>query len=94
MPKQKFKTGATVRVADQLRKSMAHFPKGFVGVVRGTYATEYGSFRGDEFKKYSLYVIEKGKVINTISWYDENQLRLCKEQKDWTSEIEDFISRS
>ena len=70
--KQKFKAFSFVRVCDDMPKHMNHFDKGFDAVVRGTYSQLYG---GKSIDQYSLYKIEKGKIVNSISWYEEGQLK-------------------
>jgi hypothetical protein len=77
MAKQKFKRFSIVKVDDEMPEEMSHFEKGFLGIVEGTYNQLYG---GGDIQQYSLYQLDrKGKkVINTISWYDEEQLTLVE----------------
>jgi hypothetical protein len=56
---------------------MKHFPSDFIGIVAGTYSQLYS---GTNIQSYALWKVEDGKVVNRISWYDEDQLTLCDEQ--------------
>ena len=74
--KQKFPRGTYVKVADKLPESMSHFESGFEGIVEYTYYQEYGGDAEDK-KEYSLIQLDKdGEPINSLSWYDEDQLTL------------------
>ena len=64
---QKFPVGTRVRIADDLGKSMAHFPSGMNATVEYTYAHAYG---GDDVKSYSLIIDGRG----SSAWYCEHQL--------------------
>jgi hypothetical protein len=92
VPLQKFKTGTTVKVDDVMPEMMSHFEKGFIGVVSGTYGSEYGGGK-KSFKSYTLFMTKGNKIVNQISWYDESQLTLHKEQKDWSEQIEAFMCK-
>lgn len=71
MKRQKFERYSIVKVTDNLPVGMSHFYSGFTGIVRGTYGQLYG---GGDTNQYSLYVLEDGKIVNTLSWYQEDQL--------------------
>lgn len=72
--KQKFPRGSFVKVSNTMPSYMSHFEKGFIGVVEYTYAQRYG---GSDIDSYSLIVLNnKGKPINSIAWYEEDQLTL------------------
>lgn len=70
---QKFPPGARVRIAESLRTSMKHFPKGVLATVLYTYAHAYG---GSDVKSYCLNVDGFGK----ISWYEEDQLTSVEDE--------------
>lgn len=67
--KQKFPKGTLVRIAKDLGPSMSHFPCDQWAIVNGTY-NELCSFSDRGHESYSLEII-----ADTVSWYDENQLR-------------------
>lgn len=75
--KQKFKKLSFVHVSSEMPSYMFHYPKDFDAIVDGTYSQIYG---GLDIKSYALYRIKDSKVINKISWYEENQLTLLPEQ--------------
>ena len=64
---QKFAPGQRVKIADDLGRSMRHFPCGMTGTVHHTYAHAYG---GDDTKSYCIDIDGLGQV----SWYLEDQL--------------------
>ena len=70
---QKFFKGDLVKIADDLGRSMSHFPKGCEAVVIATYAELYsgGSSDGTE---YVLHILNEGEN----SWYKEHQLTLIE----------------
>ena len=70
--KQKFRRLTLVKVAEKMRSNMSHFDSGFIGIVCGTYSQLYG---GKDFDSYCLYKVENDKIINRISWFNENQLK-------------------
>ncbi len=73
-PQQKFKRGAFVKVTDEMPPWMSHFEKGFLGIVEYTYAQKY---RCGNYNEYCLTQLDDaGKPINSLAWYDENQLTL------------------
>jgi len=81
--KQKFLRGMRVKVADEMPPQMFHFEKGFVGIVTGSYVDHYEAQIGGRpdrhsYTSYSLAVLNKAgdKIVNRISWYDEDQLSL------------------
>ena len=69
--KQKFKELTFVHITKDLPKSMSHFECDFDAIVEGTYAQLWG---GDDVDSYSVYQLRKGKIVNCISWYHEDQL--------------------
>ena len=90
--KQKFRKLTFVKVSDKLPDCMSHFPCGFIAIVNGTYSQIYG---GRNIESYSLYVVENGKVVNSIAWYYEDQLTELPEQDRAKAEnmIEDYNFR-
>ena len=69
MPKgQKFPPGTRVRIADDLGRSMSHFPKGKLATIKYVYAHAYG---GSDIKSYSLDI----DGLGFHSWYHEGQLK-------------------
>ena len=87
--KQKFRKLSFVRVCDVMPPEMPHFESGFDAIVEGTYSQLYG---GSDVESYSLYQIKKGKVVDCIAWYREDQLALLPVQdRDKAEEmIEEF----
>jgi hypothetical protein len=84
-PGQKFPRGARVKVTDEMPSSMAHFQKGFEGIVEYTYAQKYN---GDNVDSYSLIVLaDGGKPVNSISWYKECQLTLISDDVEAGEQI-------
>lgn len=79
---QKFPIGARVRIADDLSRSMSHFPKGKLATVVHTYAHAFG---GDDVKSYCLDVDGLGRT----SWYYEHQLTLIVDE--WPDVIDEGI---
>lgn len=79
MAKQKFPKFSFVKVSKNMPSYMSHFESGFIGIVEGTYRQLYG---GSDIKNYALYVLNKKrtKIINQISWYEEDQLTMLKTQ--------------
>lgn len=69
--KQKFRKLTCVKVAEKMPPHMSHFDCGFVGIVDGTYSQIYG---GSDVKSYSIYKVVGFKIVNHISWYNEDQL--------------------
>ena len=69
---QKFLPGTRVRIADDLGRSMGHFPSGKTGTVQYTYAHAFG---GTNTHSYSIDVDGVGEV----AWYYEHQLTACAE---------------
>lgn len=75
LPNQKFASGSKVQVTDKMPRHMFHFESGFQGIVEYTYGQKYGGV--DDVKSYSLIVLDSdGKPVNSIAWYEENQLTL------------------
>jgi len=72
--KQKFKRGAKIRVCKEMPPNMSHFDSDFEAIVEYTYNQKYG---GGDIDSYSLIMLdENGDPINSIAWYEENQLTL------------------
>ena len=74
---QKFKSYSFIHVIKDLPRYMAHFKSDFDGIVRGSYRQLHGNGNTDS---YSIYVLENGKIVDTISWYGEYQLVLLPDQ--------------
>ena len=75
--KQKFRKLSFVKVCDEMPQSMSHFDSGFDAVIEGTYSQIYG---GKDIYNYSLFKIEDDKIVDSISWYEEEQLTLSESQ--------------
>lgn len=90
--KQKFRWLTFVKVTDNMPETMKHFPKGFKAVVQGTYKQLYG---GEDVDSYSLYVIKDNEIVNTLSWYYENQLTELPEQDRLKAMdmVEDYMNK-
>lgn len=90
--KQKFRKLSFVRVCDVMPPEMAHFEAGIDAIVEGTYSQLYG---GSNVEDYALYILKKGKVVDQIAWYREDQLSLLPVQdRDKAEEmIEEFNLR-
>jgi hypothetical protein len=58
-------------------KSMLHFDSDFDAIVNGTYSQLYG---GTDIDSYSLYKISGDRIVDSISWYKEDQLTLLSKQ--------------
>lgn len=82
--RQKFGKFKFVRICDEMPSCMSHFPSGLDAIVEGTYSQLYG---GENIDSYSLYLIKDGVVVNTGSWYCEDQLTLLDEQDFEKAEI-------
>jgi hypothetical protein len=75
-PKQKFPRGSIVKVGN-MPSYMSHFTSNFIGVVVGTYATQYG---GDDYKSYTLLILDKNLNYEEVtSWYKEDQIELISD---------------
>ena len=73
----KFQRGSKVAVCKEMPSYMSHFESGFNAIVEYTYAQKYG---GDDINSYSLIQLdENDNPINSISWYEENQLTLISD---------------
>ncbi len=81
--KQKFRKLTFVHVQKEMPPSMQHFESDFDAIVEGTYSQLYG---GTNVDSYSLYQLEKGKIVNKISWYYENQLTALEKQNNLKAE--------
>ena len=94
--KQKFPKFSFVHVDKKLCISMSHFDKDFDAIIKGTYFQLCGGGTGEK-KDYSLYQIKKGKIVDEICWYKEEQLTALKDQdtlkalsmiEDWEESLE------
>ena len=90
--RQKFGKLKFVRVCKEIPNHMRYFESDFDAIINGTHSQIYG---GDDINSYSVYVIDGGKIINTISWYKEDQLALLDDQDAEKAEqmIEDYNFR-
>ena len=77
--KQKFRKFTKVHVCKEMPACMSHFESDFDAIVEGTYSQLYG---GSDLTSYSLYQLNQDgkKIVNNISWYEENQLSELKDQ--------------
>jgi hypothetical protein len=75
--KQKFGKLSFVHVCKEMPEFMSHFESNFDAIVDGTYSQLFG---GSDINSYSLYMIKNNKVVDNISWYEENQLLLLPNQ--------------
>lgn len=77
--KQKFRRFTKVHVCKKMPSYMSHFESDFDAIVEGTYSQLYG---GTDIKSYSLYQLSNDgkKIVNNISWYEENQLTELPDQ--------------
>lgn len=82
--KQRFNKLSFVRVKVGDYLPMSHFDTNFDGIINGSYHDLYG---GASIDQYSVYKIEKGKVVNRISWYNEDQLTLLPKQCKKTAQV-------
>ena len=81
----KYARGTKISVCKEMPTSMSHFESGFNAIVEYTYAQKYG---GDDIDNYSLIVLnDKDEPINSISWYNENQLTLISDDVSKGKEI-------
>ena len=64
--KQKFRKLTSVRVKGSLSNNTE-----CDGIINGTYSQIFG---GDDIDSYSVYIVEKDKVVDCISWIEESQL--------------------
>lgn len=75
--KQKFSALSFVRVKKSKDPTRLHFEGNFLAIVEGTYSQLYG---GRNIFDYSLYVLDDGKIVNTVAWYPEKDLVLLARQ--------------
>jgi len=76
-PKQKFKRGSRVHVCKDMPSYMNHFESNFDAIVEYTYAQKYG---GKDIDSYALIVLnDAGTPVNSVAWYEENQLSLLND---------------
>lgn len=87
--KQKFRILSFVRVCKEMPEYMSHFDSDFDAIVEGTYSQLHG---GRDVDSYSLYKIQDGKIVDNISWYEEDQLTLLPDQDREKAEemVEDY----
>jgi len=88
--KQKFRRSTFVKVDNEMPNHMSHFFCGFVGIVDATYSQKFG---GKDIKSYAVYQLndDRTKVINRISWYDEEQLTALPDEEQDRDKAEDMI---
>lgn len=75
--KQKFRKFSFVHVGAEMPDHMSHFESDFDAIIEGTYSQLFG---GTDIDNYSLYRLRDGRIVYTLSWYEENQLVLLPEQ--------------
>jgi hypothetical protein len=90
--RQKFRKLTFVKVAKKMPDHMSHFESDFIGIVDGTYSQIYG---GRDIKSYSIYKVKGRKIVNHISWYDEELLTEMEKQDRFKAEemIEEYNFR-
>lgn len=90
--KQKFPKLTFVKVAREMPISMEHFEGGFTGIVDGTHSQLYG---GKDIDSYSIYMLNRGRIVDQIAWYPESLLKLAPVQclKKAEQLIEEFNFR-
>lgn len=72
--KQKFKRGSRVKVCKEMPPEMEHFDSDFEAIVEYTCDQKYND--GD-IDSYSLIMLdENNNPIDSVAWYEENQLTL------------------
>ncbi len=95
MPTQKFKRGTKVLIAEDLGPAMSHFSgRGGYAFVQYTYKQRYPHFADeDDHKQYSLYILDsQGKIRNTSSWYNEDQLtKVPSYPREFEKAVANFI---
>ena len=91
-PKQKYKIGTRVKIADNMPKYMSHFPKGIEAIVQYTYTQKCGRHSEEDDKKYSLLLLDKEEGYNTSAWYDEYLLTLISDDiEDGETKLKKFL---
>ena len=81
----KFARGSKVAVCKEMPRYMSHFRSGFNAIVEYTYAQKYGGY---DIDSYSLIVLnDNDEPINSIAWYEENQLTLISDDVNKGKEI-------
>jgi hypothetical protein len=91
--KKKFKRFSYVHVCKDMPDYMYHFPCSFDGII-GDSSLSTIRQDGRRIFEYSVYKLENGKVIDEISWYQEDQLSLLKEQPRNGEELIDEFEQS
>ncbi len=94
---QKFRAYSFVHVQKQMPPHMTHFESDFDAIVGGSYAQVCAPHarKTEDFQQYSLYVLKGGRVVNSISWYYEDQLELLLVQDAAKAEelVQEYILR-
>lgn len=49
-------------------------------IVKGTYRQLCGGAFASDTEEYSLYILENGKIVNSVAWYYESELTALKNQ--------------
>lgn len=72
--------GTRVRIC-KLGKELWHTPNGTEAIVGGNYPIRCGghSFGNRELHQYSLYTMHEGKVVNSVSWFDREDMEIVSE---------------
>lgn len=76
--KQKYNKGTFVQVGKDLGHSMRHFENDCPAMVEYTYAEKYG---GNDIKSYSLLLKCENGTWESVSWYEEEQLKRITNSK-------------
>jgi hypothetical protein len=78
--KQKFKIETFVHISED-----AHPYGGYDGIIHGSYSQLYG---GSNVQSYSVYILKGKRVINIVSWYEEDDLtELEKQDREKAEEL-------
>lgn len=86
--RQKFRQHTFVKVTGNMPPTMAHFDKGFIGIVCGTYSQAYG---GKDIDSYCLYKLKDGKIVDRVSWYQEDQLTALPKAQQSRTRAENLV---
>ena len=77
LPKQRFKRGSKVHVCKEMPLYMSHFESDFDAIVKYTYGQKFG---GSDVDSYALIMLDDSdKPINSVAWYEEDQLTLVSD---------------
>lgn len=67
-------TFVRVHVDPKKNPEMVLFVSDFDAIVKGSYAyLHHGGGKNAE-REYSVWALENGRIVNNISWYNEDQL--------------------